>query len=419
MDRQLAAIILASALAAAIILGFVLGERTSGKEEVKTIYSTVYRYETVYKTITLTGTAETRPSTTYNFSEEWSTIVALAEAYRTMAPTVYKTIVTGAPSLVVTQAAEWKPAPITTLPTAAVGGAEVYYSGTNVQVAGVDEQDIVKTNGTHIVVAKGQILEVYRAYPPDKLALIGKVNVTSIVEKLAGKEYLALIRGNTTTILGEVQRAASISGVYYVNKTIILIVNEYRWPGPLETRSWIIELNPSLEPQRYLVSTGHVYDSRLVNGTIVLVTSSGVVKPVIVLGRAGTTKIAVVPPPFIAGLPTVETIVTALSLREWKADSLAEVGAPPEALYVAANGDIYLALRGLMEVKKIISQAKQNLTLAVKELRRIPLIVEKLNTTIVRIELSSGPKLVVAGNATVPGRVWKQWMMDLYQLLKK
>jgi inhibitor of cysteine peptidase len=54
------------------------------------------------------------------------------------------------------------------------GSAE--YSSTNVQVAGVDEADIVKTDGSHIYQVSSQKIFIYKAYPVEELTLVGTIS---------------------------------------------------------------------------------------------------------------------------------------------------------------------------------------------------------------------------------------------------
>lgn len=49
------------------------------------------------------------------------------------------------------------------------------HSTTNVQVAGVDEADIVKTDGEHIYVIAGSNVYIVKAYPPDFATLVSKI----------------------------------------------------------------------------------------------------------------------------------------------------------------------------------------------------------------------------------------------------
>jgi len=59
----------------------------------------------------------------------------------------------------------------------AAGAAPASYSTTNTQVAGVDEADFVKNDGTRIFVLSGQRLYAARSWPPQDLALAGKLDI--------------------------------------------------------------------------------------------------------------------------------------------------------------------------------------------------------------------------------------------------
>ncbi|MFX0079674.1 MAG: beta-propeller domain-containing protein, partial [Candidatus Hermodarchaeota archaeon] len=50
------------------------------------------------------------------------------------------------------------------------------YSTTNIQVAGVDELDIVKTNGTFIYTVVHNEVIIIRAYPPESAEIAGRIN---------------------------------------------------------------------------------------------------------------------------------------------------------------------------------------------------------------------------------------------------
>jgi len=49
------------------------------------------------------------------------------------------------------------------------------YSTTNIQVAGVDEADIVKTDGKYLYVVSGQNIFILNAYPPEEAELLSKI----------------------------------------------------------------------------------------------------------------------------------------------------------------------------------------------------------------------------------------------------
>ncbi len=61
--------------------------------------------------------------------------------------------------------------------TASAGGAGADYSGTNNQVAGVDEADILKTDGEYVYTTTGRTLFLIRAYPSADAAVLGTVDL--------------------------------------------------------------------------------------------------------------------------------------------------------------------------------------------------------------------------------------------------
>jgi len=55
------------------------------------------------------------------------------------------------------------------------------YSTTNIQVAGVDEADIVKTDGEYIYLASGNKTIIVRAYPPDQAQVLSEIELKGTV----------------------------------------------------------------------------------------------------------------------------------------------------------------------------------------------------------------------------------------------
>ena len=72
------------------------------------------------------------------------------------------------------------------IPVPAAAGAVDYstvssgsgdYSQTNIQVAGVDEPDIVKNDARYIYTISGQTLTIVDAYPAEKAAVVSKTDI--------------------------------------------------------------------------------------------------------------------------------------------------------------------------------------------------------------------------------------------------
>ena len=288
------------------------------------------------------------------------------------------------------------------------GGEKLYYSGTNVQVAGVDEPDIVKTNGTHIFVASNNFLEVYKAYPANELSLQERIDVAKMVEKLAGKEYLAVVSGNHTQVIGVIKHSIRIVGLLVEGKDAIVLATESRWPGPLEPRTWVLLVRDGKVLHTAAIP-GYFRDARFSNNSLIIVTLLGQVFRPIILLEKGT---AVVPAPIIAGIPTSQAIVTAINTSSWSTASASFIGATTSTLYVTSSGDIYLVAPGsIKQLEKLGNMSKEE---AEKLVNRIRYSSYYENSTILHLRVAKGPSLVLVAEGTVPGRVWRQWMIDVY-----
>src|SRR3989344_5279683 len=85
--------------------------------------------------------------------------------------------------------------------------AGVDYSATNVQVAGVDEADIIKTDGQYIYAVSGKNIFITEAYPADSAKIISKIELKSTPQNL----YL---NGDSLVILGQDDAIPSRSSQY-------------------------------------------------------------------------------------------------------------------------------------------------------------------------------------------------------------
>lgn len=66
----------------------------------------------------------------------------------------------------------------------ASGGSAAEYSRTNVQVAGVDEADLVKTDGQYVYSVSGKTLYITKAYPADSAAVEAKIEFKSYPQEI-------------------------------------------------------------------------------------------------------------------------------------------------------------------------------------------------------------------------------------------
>jgi len=76
------------------------------------------------------------------------------------------------------------------------GDSTAVYSGTNIQVAGVDEADIVKTDGQYIYVVSGNKTVIVRAYPPEQAGVVSEI-------ELKGRVIGIFINGDRLVVFEE------------------------------------------------------------------------------------------------------------------------------------------------------------------------------------------------------------------------
>ncbi|MBU0685134.1 MAG: beta-propeller domain-containing protein, partial [Candidatus Thermoplasmatota archaeon] len=88
------------------------------------------------------------------------------------------------------------------------------HSTTNVQVAGVDESDLVKTDGEYLYIASYNNVTIIKAYPPAELA-----NVTV----LTAEDLIGFERVNMTTYI-------SISGIYVLENRLVVVLSVFEYP---------------------------------------------------------------------------------------------------------------------------------------------------------------------------------------------
>jgi len=100
-----------------------------------------------------------------------------------------------------------------------LGGVD--YSGTNVQVAGVDEADNVKTDGNYLYIARGTIVYVASAYPPDKGKLISTIDLHAKIKGLyiAGDKLVVFSQNNTVFSIEPSTKTPNIMPPYPVTQT--------------------------------------------------------------------------------------------------------------------------------------------------------------------------------------------------------
>ncbi len=83
------------------------------------------------------------------------------------------------------------------------GEAPPSYSTTNVQVVGVDEPDIVKTDGTYVYVVANQTIYIIKAHPVFEAAVLAQFRITNVsISNIFIRDDLLVVFGNSGDFYG-------------------------------------------------------------------------------------------------------------------------------------------------------------------------------------------------------------------------
>jgi len=130
------------------------------------------------------------------------------------------------------------------------------YSTTNIQVAGVDEADIVKTDGKHIYLISGNDVFIVKAYLTDEAEVLSKItfNDTHPVGIFVDRERLAVL------------------GCRYANSYVGYYENYY---GDTETFVSVYDLSNKTSPEllRSFKMSGSYFNSRMIGEYVYFVVS--------------------------------------------------------------------------------------------------------------------------------------------------
>jgi len=146
------------------------------------------------------------------------------------------------------------------------GGVPPSYSTTNVQVAGVDEPDIVKTDGTYLYVVANQTVYIIKAYPTAEATILSQIKITNVTISNI------FIRGDRLVVFGD-------TGGFYAYP---LLEGDFKvdvarpdiwWGGVSQTVINIYDLNDRANPIliKEIRIDGGYFDARLIDEYVYVV----------------------------------------------------------------------------------------------------------------------------------------------------
>jgi len=136
------------------------------------------------------------------------------------------------------------------------------YSTTNIQVEGVDEADLVKTDGLYIYLVSENKVHIIRAYPHEELELVSTIT-------LEGSIMNIYINGDKLIIL----QAGDYGPVLYEK---MIAPGPYPYPMPYiqQTLLHVYDVSDRTEPtlDRTITAEGYAVDTRMIGDYVYLIT---------------------------------------------------------------------------------------------------------------------------------------------------
>lgn len=140
------------------------------------------------------------------------------------------------------------------------------FSTTNVQVAGVDEADIVKNDASHIYVLKGRTVRIVKAYEPELIEEVSIIDLTN--DDFTPRDMY--VDGDQLVVLGEVQDYGPYEDV---EAYLSLDIDPYFYYGNRMSKVYVLDITDRGEPsiEREVTIEGELNSSRKVDGTVYIV----------------------------------------------------------------------------------------------------------------------------------------------------
>lgn len=287
------------------------------------------------------------------------------------------------------------------------------FSGTNVQVQGVDEADVVKTDGEYLYQVNSDRIVIARIYPSNEMKIIktlkmGEENLYPM-ELYVDKERLIVIGGSTNNIpiARPMEKKNAIYPSRYSYNTVKLIEYNIKDKSSI-AKSREIELEGSylssrkMEDKLYIVSNKHFNYYRIMNSGQENDTPS-------YKDSAIGQEFVNIPYDKISYFPDCVAsnylIVAGLDLgRPKEGANVSTYLGGGENIY-ASTGNLYVALtKHVAEPKNPVIYDSANPTKFVPD-------YNDRETLVHRFALNEG-KLVYTGKGSVPGNILNQFSMD-------
>ncbi len=344
--------------------------------------------------------------------------------------------------------------PVEALSSSSVGTRSLVYSQTNVQVQGVDEPEIVKTDGYYIYFAKKNTVYIIKSYPINETKIVSSINIAEFLgERIkSGYHVVGLFVDNDKLVV-----IVTVYQIYIYAPSIII---DIRSPSYIETPTTMLlvfNISDKSNPRQLLVKEvdGYYFTARLLNNTVYLITRKYIgyysedelayAIPVYDGKYLPPTKIYRLQSPY-KDYYNSYTIILAVNLETFDADVKAILMPSSSWVYVSLNNMYLIAYRNYRnEIEREIMNMLQDIMadklgllppvdplIIIKEYSKLDpserqeilkTIEEKINEIYVNKSISgstiykfrlNNTQIDFVAQATIPGSVQDQFSMDEY-----
>ena len=293
--------------------------------------------------------------------------------------------------------------------TDALSSATPSFTGTNVQVQGVDEPDRVKTDGNHLFVSTQDAVAIIDAYPPNSTAVLSTLSFpnANVVGLEIAQDRLMVIASKPSYQTSPVYGAVSSQPFYSSSSVELLLYNTTVLSSPMLTQNVTV-------PGSYVaarLADGYLYaviqqPSYVFDGQG---NATAVLPAVAVGGVEGKLPPDAVHYTPVAVQVSYYTMITSVSMGTGKESTASVLTGPSDNIYVSTS-NIYVVYTNYLDLyyaDGIPGDFYSGGAISPQ------LVAQAQNSTVVRASYSDG-SVTVAKAGVVPGTVLNQFSMDEY-----
>jgi len=267
------------------------------------------------------------------------------------------------------------------------------FTGTNVQVQGVDEPDRVKTDGTHLFVSTSDSVAIINAYPPNSTAVLSKISLPNVsiigLEAVQGRLMVIDQRNGGTPAIGLVLYDVS-------DLTSPKLMQNVTIPG-----SYVAARLAGDYVYAVIQQPSYVFNNQG-NATAAMPVASrnGVQSQLPATSVYYTNNTAQI---------SYYTVVPSVSMSTGKENATSFLTGPSATVYVSTSNIyvVYTNYPDLFSTHGIVGDVYSGGTVSLQDVQQAQ------NSTVLRVAYSNGTVAAEAAGV-VPGSVLNQFSLDEY-----